>query len=323
MVECEYKKPACMNVLDERSNLTRREFLKVIGIGGSGLICCSTMDLTLGMKKIFAESRYPYLTVVRGKNPAKITRCAIDAVGGMKKFVSRGDIVVVKPNMAWDRLPSQAANTNPSVVETVAKMAFESGAKRVKVFDNPCNNERRVHTNSGIAEACRNVGADVSYIDKRKFKTHTIHGENIKKWPVYTDILDADKVINVPIAKHHSSAGLTMSMKNWFGGVGGRRGRLHLHLHQNIADLCTFFRPNLIVLDATRILIANGPSGGDLKDVKIMNTIIVGTDQVAVDAYGATLFEKSARDIDYIANGARMELGRIDIEKLFIQEIEV
>ncbi|MDY6842663.1 MAG: DUF362 domain-containing protein, partial [Thermodesulfobacteriota bacterium] len=91
----------------------------------------------------------------------------------------------------------------------------------------------------------------------------------------------------------------------------------------NIADLCTFFRPNLIVLDATRILIANGPSGGDLKDVKIMNTIIVGTDQVAVDAYGATLFEKSARDIDYIANGARMELGRIDIEKLFIQEIEV
>ncbi|MCX7914333.1 MAG: DUF362 domain-containing protein, partial [Thermodesulfovibrionales bacterium] len=263
------------------------------------------------------------LVVVQGESPKKITRTAIEALGGMKKFISTGDTVVVKPNMAWDRLPEQAANTNPEVVATIVQMCLEAGAKKVKVFDRTVNDPRRCYIQSGIADAAKAAGAEVSYIDYRKFKDVDIKGTALKVWPIYTDILEADKIINVPIAKHHGLARLTMAMKNWMGVMGGSRGAIHQRLDESIADLAIFIKPTLTVLDAVRILIANGPQGGNLSDVKKINTVVVGTDQVAVDSYGATLFGMKGSDLGYVRIAHQMGKGNMDLTKMNIKKLKI
>lgn len=327
--------------------MKRREFIKILEVGGLGILTGVHSPLTVvrsilqqtprgeqrsffdGVERAIASSQVitsqesPDLVMAKGKDSEKITRTAIEILGGMNRFISRGDVVVVKPNMAWDRTPEQAANTNPQVVKAIVEMAFEAGAKKVKIFDRPVNDERRVHVTCGIPEVCRKVGAQVSFIDNRKFKQYKIGGESLKKWPIYIEILEADKVINVPIAKVHSSTTLTMAMKNWFGALGGWRARLHFRLHQKIADLQLVFKPALTVLDSVRILVDNGPSGGNLEDVRGMNLVIAGIDQVAVDSLGATLFGMKGEDIDYIKIASSMGLGRIDLENLRIRKLEV
>jgi uncharacterized protein (DUF362 family) len=263
------------------------------------------------------------LVVAKGSSPERITRAAIDAFGGIRKFVSRGDIVVVKPNMAWDRVPEQAANTNPEVVREVVKLCFEAGAKKVKVFDRVVNDPRRCYVQSGIAGAAKDVGADILHVDERKFKDFRINGGALKTWPLYTEIFEADKLINIPVAKHHGLAGLTMSMKNWMGVMGGRRNRIHQKLDQCLADLLLVIKPHLTVLDAVRILTANGPQGGNLADVKKLDTVIVGTDQVAIDSFGATLFGKQGRDLGYVKIAAQSGLGVMDLDKVDIKKIKV
>jgi uncharacterized protein (DUF362 family) len=232
--------------------------------------------------------------------------------------------VVIKPNIGWDRTPEQAADTNPAVVAALIRMCLEAGAKTVKVFDRTCNDARRCYVQSGIEPASQKAGAEVSHIDDRKFKEVAIpRGEAIKSWPLYRDILEADKIINVPIAKHHSLSGLTLSFKNWMGVMGGSRGRIHQNINESLVDLATVVRPALVVLDAVRILTANGPQGGNLKDVKQLDTIIVGVDQVAVDSYGATLFGKKGADLGVVIAAHRRGMGIMDLEKLLIKKIEV
>jgi uncharacterized protein (DUF362 family) len=258
------------------------------------------------------------------RSPSEITKAAINAIGGMKRFVSRGDIVVVKPNIGWDRLPEQAANTNPEVVATVVKLCYEAGAKKVKVFDRPCNDPRRCYKQSGIADAVTAVGAEVSYIDDRKFKDVKIsNGTAIKSWPLYTELLEADKIINVPIAKHHGLSKLTMAMKNWMGMMGGSRNKIHQRIDESLVDLATVIKPTLTILDAVRILTANGPQGGNIEDVKKLNTVIAGIDQVAIDSYGATLFGMKGSDLGYVRIADKAGLGRMDLSKLKIKKINI
>jgi len=296
--------------------MDRRKFLKIAGIAGLGLSIPKELRAVLQVND-------PDIVVARGDSPGKITRAAIDAFGGIRKFVSRGDVVVVKPNMAWDRLPEHAADTNPDVAAAVIEMCFEAGAKKVKVFDRTVNDPRRCYVQSGIADAARKAGADVMFVDDRKFRTMKINGGAIKEWPLYTEIFEADKVINVPIAKHHGLAKITMGMKNWMGIMGGERNRIHQKIDQSLADLSTVIKPALTVLDAVRILTANGPQGGNLSDVKRMNTVIVGSDPVAVDSYGATLFGMKGDDLGYVRIAAASGLGRMDIEKMQIQRINI
>ncbi len=203
------------------------------------------------------------------------------------------------------------------------KLAYEAGAKKVKVFDYTCNSARRCYKKSGIAEAAREAGADVTFVEDRKFKKHNISGEKIKEWPVYKEALEVDKIINAPIAKHHTLAGYTLSMKNLMGIIGGRRNLLHQKLDTNIVDLAAFFKPALTVLDAVRVLTANGPQGGNLKDVKTMNTIAASRDQVAVDAFGATLFGKTADTFPHIQIAYSRGLGEKDLSKVRIIERNV
>jgi uncharacterized protein (DUF362 family) len=300
--------------------MDRREFLSITACAGAGL--------TLGpglkglVKNAFAAGR-PDLAVAEGRSASAITRAAVDALGGMRSYVSNGDVVVVKPNMAWDRTPEQAANTNPEVVAEVVKMCFEAGAKKVKVFDNAVNDPRRCYKQSGISDAAKAEGADVSFIDDRRFREVKINGRALKSWPLYAPALEADTLINIPIAKHHGLAGLTMAMKNWMGVMGGNRGRIHQNLGESLADLALVIKPDLTVLDAVRILTANGPQGGSLKDVKRLDTVVAGVDQVAVDSFGATLFGKKADDLSYLRAAKRAGLGRTDIKAFNIKRINV
>jgi len=246
---------------------------------------------------------------------------AVADAGGMEKFVTRNSIVVVKPNIGWNRTKIQAANTNPYVVEAVVELCLNAGAKEVKVFDNPCNLARMTYENSGIKVAVERVGGHIYEMDDRKFKNVEIpEGEILKSWPMYTEALETDVLINVPIAKHHSMARLTMAMKNLMGLIAGNRGEIHTEFDQKLADLNTVIKPNLIIMDAYRILTARGPDGGDPeKDVKLTKQIIVGTDPVAVDSYGATLFGLTGEELGYVKIGHEMRLGEMDTSKVIVK----
>lgn len=300
--------------------MNRRDFIKLTAIAGIGLSIPRNFDSFIAPAEAAEKID---LAVAHGVSPSTITRAAIDAMGGMKKFVSKGDIVVVKPNIAWDRTPEQAGNTNPEVVGVVVQMCYEAGAKKVKVFDRPVNDARRCYVQSGIADAAKAAGADVSYIDERKFKEMNIKGEALKSWPLYTEVFEADKVINIPIAKHHGLAKLTMSMKNWMGVMGGSRRTIHQRLDESLVDLSMAIKPTLTILDAVRILTANGPQGGSLSDVKKLDTVIVGVDQVAVDSFGATLFGMKGSDLEYVKIADNRGLGKMDISKLKIKRLNV
>ena len=299
--------------------MDRRRFIKLAALTGAGL------SLPQGLQHIAAAAEpltRPDLVVVHGASPEKLVKAALDAMGGIKNFISRGDIVVIKPNIGWDRTPEQAGNTNPEVVAAVVRLCFEAGAKKVKVFDRPVNDPRRCYVQSGIASAASALGAETDYVDDRKFKDMAINGQVLKSWPLYTDIFEADKVINIPIAKHHGLAKLTMSMKNWMGVMGGSRGKIHQKMDECLVDISTKIKPTLTVLDAVRILTANGPQGGDLADVKKLDTVIVGVDQVAIDSYGATLFGMKGSDLGYVRLAAEHKFGVMDLHKLRIRKLQ-
>ncbi len=300
--------------------MNRRDFLKTSALAGIGLSIPSSLCLLTDACEAAAGHD---LIVATGATPGRITRAAVDALGGMKKFISKGDVVVVKPNIGWDRLPEQAATTNPEVVGTIVLMCFEAGAKEVKVFDRTVNDPRRCYVQSGISQAAKSAGADVSFIDERRFKETTINGLVLKTWPLYEDILNADKVINVPIAKHHSLSKLTLSMKNWMGIMGASRSQIHQRIDESLVDISRRIRPVLTILDAVRVLTRNGPQGGNLADVKKLDTVVVGADQVAVDSYGATLFGMKGSDLGYVRIADKIGFGIMDLSKVRIRKVSV
>jgi len=262
------------------------------------------------------------LVKAQGSNYAHLVGDAIQALGGMKKFVNPGEVVVVKPNMAWDRTPELAANTNPLVVRQVVELCLEAGAKQVKVLDNSCDDARRAYESSGIkaaVEGLKDPRAVVEYVDERRFVELNIEkARALKKWYFYKDILEADRFINIPVAKQHSESRVTMCLKNMMGAIGGWRGRIHVGLHQNIADMNLLLRPDLHVLDATRILLRNGPKGGRLEDVAVKNLLFAGTDPVALDAYGAGLFGLKPEDLGYVVKAHQAGRGEMDLSKIKI-----
>lgn len=299
--------------------MKRRDFLRLTAL--------TSLSVAMGVDNrtnlAFGAAPAYDLAVVTGASPAKITSAAIDALGGMKAFVKRGDVVVVKPNIGWDRTPEYAANTNPEVVSTLVRLCLEAGAKKVKVFDRSVNDPRRCYVQSGIADAVKKAGGELSYIDERKFRDVKINGSVLKSWPLYTELMEADKVINVPIAKHHGLSRLTLGMKNWMGVMGGSRASIHQKINESLVDISMAIKPTLIVLDAVRVLTANGPQGGNLKDVKKLDTIVAGVNQVAVDAYGATLFGMKSSDLGYVRIAAQNGFGPMDTTRMKIRKISV
>lgn len=268
-----------------------------------------------------------YLSVARGEGPgpAELTRRAIDAVGGIARYVKQGADVIVKPNIcnAYHG-PEYASTTNPEVVAAIVALCLDAGAKRVRVMDFPFGGKaKNAYETSGITKAVEAAGGQMELMNSLKYKKVEIpNAMALKRTEVYGDILEADTLINVPIAKHHSGAKLTLSMKNLMGVI-LNRGALHANgLHRSIADLSTVVRPHLTVIDATRILVANGPTGGSLNDVRQMNTVIASPDVVAADSYAATLFNMTGADIEYIRLADQIGLGTMDLKSINIETID-
>ena len=263
------------------------------------------------------DDALPEMAVVQGGDPAQLARRAIGELGGIRRFVSRGDVVVIKPNIAWDRTIEQAANTNPLVVAEVCRLCLEAGARRTIVTDVSINDARSCFTRSGIAAAARAAGAEVVLPEERLFRRVDLRGEVLDSWPVLEPFLSADKMINIPIAKHHSLTGATLGMKNWYGILGGPRQRLHQHIHESLVDLATFMKPTLTLIDAYRVLLRNGPSGGNTGDVALKKTLIAGTDPLALDAYAANAyFGLDWQTLRYLKLASDRHLGKLDFESV-------
>jgi uncharacterized protein (DUF362 family) len=265
------------------------------------------------------------LAAVRGGDPAAITRAAVDALGGMKRFVKPGADVIVKPNICVDYHSYEyAATTNPWVVGALVTMCREAGAKRVRVMDQPFGGTAQgAYQISGIADAVRKAGGEMEVMTPIKFVEANIpDGRDIHRWNVYDDILKADLVINVPIAKTHSLGLLSLGGKNLMGVI-TQPARFHANLGQRVADLMSRVRPGLTVVDAVRILVRNGPTGGSLNDVVQKDTVIASADPVAADAYATAFFNIPPDRISYIKAAADMGLGTLDWKALKVAETEI
>jgi len=297
--------------------MDRRKFLKQAALLGAGIATSPEW-----VKSVLAADG-PLVGMAKGGTAAKLVRDAVGVLGGMGGFVARGQTVVVKPNIGWDRKPEQAANTSPEVVREVVLMCLEAGAARVKVFDRTCNDPRRCYASSGIAAALEALGdarVEVTQLDERRFrKVAAPDALLLKNWAYYEDVLDADRFINVPVAKHHSASGLTIGMKNVMGVIGGNRATLHRKLPEALVDMNRVVRSHLTVVDATRVLVANGPQGGRLEDVQAFETVLASEDVVAADAVAASLFGKSARELRYLQLAQEQGLGMADTARIRIK----
>jgi uncharacterized protein (DUF362 family) len=257
----------------------------------------------------------PRAAAARGADPAANVRRAVAAVGGIEAFVKRGESVLVKPNAGWDRLPEQAANTDPRVVAELVRLCRGAGAKRVVVADLSVNDPARSMSRSGLLEAARSAGAEV--LDGRSLKLvpASLAGSSAGL-EVIDFLFSCQRVINVPVAKHHGLSRATVGMKNWFGVLGRGRNRLHQGIDRAIAELGATFRPTLTVVDATRVLLSNGPQGGSLNDVKAVNAVAAGIDPVLCDAWGIAQMGLDPKTFGYLVDAERRSLGRLDLSLL-------
>ena len=277
------------------------------------------------MPRVAAEVASPTLAVAKGTDYEALVAKVLEPLGGLAPFFKKGARVVVKPNIGWDRTPEQAANTHPLLVKAMIKLCLAAGAGKVMVFDRTCNDCRRTYATSGIlatVEAFNDPRVTCTYVDDRKFMPVKIqNGKAITEWEFYKDALEADCYINMPVAKHHAIAKLTLGVKNIMGVIGGKRGQIHQSMPQKLADLNTVLKPKLTVIDATRILLRNGPSGGKLDDVKELHTLIASPDVVATDAYATTLFDKAPESLETTRVAAEMGLGVMDLNKIKIVKV--
>jgi uncharacterized protein (DUF362 family) len=214
-----------------------------------------------------------------------------------------------------------AATTNPEVLKAVVELCQEAGAKKVRIADNTINDARRCFALSGAGAIARSTGADLIHPRSSLMKEMNLKGRSLDTWPVFVPLVEADVVINLPVAKHHSLSSLTVGMKNWIGGVGGSRWSLHQDIHQSIVDLATFFQPTVTLIDAIRIMTRNGPSGGSTSYVTAKNTLILSNDPVAGDAKAALLFGRSPEKLGFIRLAQDQGLGTSDFQTLAQQRV--
>ena len=302
-----------MNQIDRRTFI-RRTVQAAIAAAAGGLPALDLLSLPA------QAAQAPPLAVRKGQDIPLLVRETISALGGIQNFVKPGEVVVVKPNIGWDRTVELAANTHPGVVKTLVQLCLEAGAKQVRIFDRTCNDERRCYTQSGIRSAMESIRSErvsLEYMDRRAYKELTIKGgQAFDRWEFYMPVIEADRLINVPIAKHHSISQLTLGMKNLMGVIGGNRGRLHHNIAESLSDIASVIHSDLTVVDATRILTANGPQGGRLQDVRDLNTLVASPDIVAADAYATTLFGLSPEQVPTVVAAARRGLGVMDLKQV-------
>lgn len=309
--------------------MKRRNFIKTALLGGiAGVVKLKGNDLFAGDKMRVSASND--LVAVMGGEPAQMYQKAIEAMGGISKYIKKGDKVVVKPNIGWDKAPELAANTNPQLVSAIIKDCFAAGAKEVTVFDHTCDQWQACYKNSGIESAAKEAGAKVAFAhDQKYFKTVKLpRGIRLKEVMIHEAIVDCDAWINVPILKTHGGARMTISMKNFMGIVWDRRFFHANDLHQCIADCSTYDKmPVLNIVDAYRVMTQNGPKGKGIEDVQLAKALFISPDIVAVDTAAVKFFaqfkEMKLDEVTHIGLAEKLNIGTTDISKLKVERIRL
>ena len=316
--------------------MKRREFIKKTGqalalasvTGGTGLffhnrevsryasVVAKTSDFTIA-----PNSSLPRIALAKNSDPIAALNYALDAVGGIRRFIRPGERVTIKPNIAWDRTPAQAATTNPHLVGEMVRQCLKAGASEVIVTDISCNDPRRCFIRSGIRQEAEKAGARVILPAEEDFVQVNLEGELLTIWPVLKYFVFTDRLINMPIVKQHSLCACTLGMKNFIGILGGRRNQLHQQIDQSIVDLAGFCRPTLTVVDATRVLLRGGPQGGSLDDVAVENSVICAIDQVAADSRATEFLGLKAENVGHIVLAEKAGLGKIDYRSIGYKEV--
>ncbi len=258
------------------------------------------------------------MSIVRGSSRSETLELALKSIGGMHSFIKKGDRVLLKVNAAFASPPILSATTHPDMVAAIARLCFKAGAASVMVTDNPINDPASCFRLTGIEQAARTAGATVLFPQKEFFKPFSlVDAQLIRNWPVlYEPLSRVDKIIGTAPVKDHHRSGASMIMKNWYGLLGGRRNIFHQDIHTIIKELAMMVKPTLVILDGTTTMMRNGPTGGSLSDLKQTRTMIVSTDQVAADAFGATLLDKTVDELAFIKKAAAMRLGTADFQSL-------
>lgn len=298
------------------TTLSRRTFLRTAAVA-AGSVALPVRGLGVEQKKKTT------ICVVKGTDIKKMVAKGIAQLGGWKKFVKQGKLATVKPNVAWISTPEQGGNTDPVLVGEVVAACRKAGASNVVLPEHSCRDAKKSFEVSGIMAAAKKAGGKLYSLNKEKrFRSVRLpKAKKLKEADIAVDVLDTGCLINMPVAKHHGAAKLTLSMKNWMGSVKDRGFWHRNDLHQCIADFSTFVKPTLIILDATRILLTKGPQGPGKQEHP--HEIVVGTDPVAVDAYATTLFKKKPFDIPHIKIAHEMDVGIGDLSKVRIVRLEV
>ncbi len=260
----------------------------------------------------------PKMSIVTGKDRVKMLRRALKTLGGMEAFIRPGDRVLLKVNAAFATPPTLCATTHPELVEEVARLCFQVGASSVLVTDNPINDPASCFSLTGIAGAARSAGATLIFPRKTSFRRTTLlAGALIKNWPLlFSPFEGVDKLIGMAPVKDHHRSGASMTMKNWYGLLGGRRNLFHQDIHNVIKELAMLVSPSLVILDGTFSMMTNGPTGGSLEDLRQTDTMIVSTDQVAADAFGATLLGKTLSSLPFVGKAEAQGVGTADYHSL-------
>jgi len=323
-------------------SVSRREFLVRLGvtgalIAGSGLAARKLWqpkhfvpgfekEIGLQLRSYAPEVSkvLPSLAIAHGTEHEKTIRAALAALGGMERFIQKGDVVVIKPNVAFDRPPALAATTHPDALRAVAKLVLEAGAAKVIIADNPINSPTGCFLKSGLTAVTSEMNLDLLYPETNSFAPLQLDGEILKHWTFFNEpFKKATKVIGLAPCKDHNLCHASMTMKNWYGLLGGRRNQFHQHIHSIVSDFALMMKPTLVILDGMSVLMSNGPTGGRLSDVKPMNTIVAGTDMVAVDAYGYShLLERNLDELTYIHKTHDRGLGNKNWKDTLYKEVQ-
>lgn len=327
--------PPCVSETSPRDPLSpngmnRRCWLRAAGIGAgllaTGAAVCvaknwrvyeAVTGKTRGVPdhRVRLPSKAPPMVVAHGRDPAANVRAVLERMGGMRQFVGRADRVLIKPNVGWDRTPAQGANTHPAVVAELIKACRDAGAEDIVVTDCSVHEPERCFQRSGIRAAAEAAGARVLLPSQARYVDVEIPGK-LGAWQILEPFAVATRIINVPVAKHHGSARVTAGMKNWIGITNKRRRVFHASLDETIASLAQLMRPTLTVVDATRVLMQNGPIGGNIADLKQTDSVAASVDPVAIDVWAAGLLGARLSEVEYLKLAADRGLGSLDFRGL-------